>query len=111
MGRRSGAVLAGLLWLAVPVLAEEVQPAVEAAKAGAAVPVFSPAPGRHTAPVSVRLTSATAGATIYYTTDGSSPSRKTSPVYKGPIQLRASSTLNLRSIVSSPGESKRLAAR
>jgi uncharacterized protein (DUF1800 family) len=82
-------MLAVLLWLAVPVLAQ-----VEAKKAApAAAPVFSPAPGRHTAPVSVRLTSATAGATIYYTTDGSSPSRKTSPVYKGPIQLTASSTL------------------
>lgn len=89
MGRRSGVMLVGLLWLAVPGLAQ-----IEAKKAAtAAAPVFSPAPGRHTAPVSVKLTSATAGATIYYTTDGASPSRQTSPVYKGPIQLRASSTL------------------
>src|SRR6185295_2390743 len=35
------------------------------------------------------LTTATAGATIYYTTDGSSPSRQKSPVYHGPIQLTA----------------------
>jgi uncharacterized protein (DUF1800 family) len=76
-----------LLWLAMPLLAQ--------AKGNGAVaaPAFAPAPGKHTAPIDVTLTTATAGATIYYTTDGSSPSRKTSPVYKGPIHLTATTTV------------------
>jgi uncharacterized protein (DUF1800 family) len=97
MGRRSGAMLAGLLGLAMPVLAQNVSspPDVTAAAAQAAVaaPVFAPPPGTHAAPLAVTMTSATAGATIYYTTDGSSPSRKTSPVYKGPIPLTSKTTL------------------
>jgi uncharacterized protein (DUF1800 family) len=59
----------------------------------ATAPVFAPPPGTHAAPLSVTLTTSTAGATIYYTTDGSSPSRQKSPVYKGPIQLTAKTTL------------------
>ncbi|HSF38919.1 MAG TPA: DUF1800 family protein, partial [Thermoanaerobaculia bacterium] len=62
-------------------------------KAAAAVPVFSPPPGTYTAPVTVTLTTATAGATIYYTTDGSSPTRKTRPLYRGPIELTATTTV------------------
>lgn len=98
MRRRSGAMLLILLGLAVPALAGEPQgpgSAVAEAdkKAAAAAPVFAPPPGTHTAPLQVTLTTATAGATIYYTTDGSNPSRKTSPVYRGPVELTASKTL------------------
>lgn len=90
MGRRSLALLVGLLFLTMPVMAQDAS----AAKAAAvAAPVFAPPPGTYPAPLKVTLTSATAGATIYYTTDGSSPSRQTSPVYKGPIQLTAKTTL------------------
>jgi uncharacterized protein (DUF1800 family) len=78
-----------LLGLAIAVLA----PAAVTAKATVAAPVFKPSPGKYTAPVSVTMTATTAGATIYYTTDGSGPSRKTSPIYKGPIQLTATTTL------------------
>lgn len=98
---RQGAMLAILLWSAMPVAAQDahqhhgppdLMPAITApAKGAAAAPVFSPPPGTYKAPITI--TTATAGATIYYTTDGSSPSRKTSPVYKGPIQLAATTTL------------------
>ncbi|HEX9945755.1 MAG TPA: DUF1800 family protein, partial [Thermoanaerobaculia bacterium] len=100
MGRRGGALLAGLLWLAVPALAQDAHQhqgpldlAAAAAKGAVAAPVFAPPPGTHAAPLAVTITTATAGATIYYTTDGSNPSRKTSPVYKGPVQLTATTTL------------------
>ena len=98
MRRRSGAMLLILLGLAMPVLARGSQgpgdsaPA-ESKKTAAAVPVFSPPPGTYTAPVTVTLTTATAGATIYYTTDGSSPTRKTRPLYRGPIELTATTTV------------------
>jgi uncharacterized protein (DUF1800 family) len=91
-------MLACLLGLAMPVLAQDarhgpLEVTAAAAKPGAAAPVFSPPPGTQAPPLAVTLTTATAGATIYYTTDGSSPSRKTSPVYKNPIQLTATTTL------------------
>lgn len=98
--RRQGAILAILLWSALPVMAQDVHQhhgppnlVVEAAKGAAGAPVFAPPPGKNSAPLTVTITTSTAGATIYYTTDGSSPSRKTSPVYKGPIQLTATTTL------------------
>lgn len=98
MRRRSGAMLLILLGLAMPVLARGSQGPADSApaadkKAAAAVPVFSPPPGTYTAPVTVTLTTATAGATIYYTTDGSSPTRKTRPLYRGPIELTATTTV------------------
>jgi uncharacterized protein (DUF1800 family) len=89
MGRRSGSLIAGLLFLAIPVLTRDAV----AAKASAAAPVFSPKAGTYAPPLSVTITTTTAGATIYYTTDGSSPSRQKSPVYKGPIQVTAKTTL------------------
>ncbi len=100
MRQRVGWMLASLLGLAIPVLAQSDQThrgspesVAAEAKAAAAAPVFAPPPGTYAAPIGVTMTTATAGATIYYTTDGSSPSRKTSPVYKNPIQLTAKTTL------------------
>jgi uncharacterized protein (DUF1800 family) len=103
MARRGSsrlALLAGLFWLAMPVRAQDVhqhhgsmEPAPAAAKGAVAAPVFTPKPGKYTAPLTLTMSSATAGATVYYTTDGSSPSRKASPVYRGPIRLTATTTL------------------
>ena len=99
MRRRGGALLLSLLGLAMPVLAQDPRNGpldlnVEAAKAPAvAAPVFAPPSGTYPSPLNVTLTTATAGATIYYTTDGSSPSRQKSPVYHGPIQLTGKTTL------------------
>ncbi len=84
--RRGAGVLAILLGLAMPELAA-------AAQGTAAAPVFTPKPGKYTAPLTVTIATATAGATTYYTLDGSSPSRQKSPVYKGPLKLTATATL------------------
>ncbi|MFB9275628.1 chitobiase/beta-hexosaminidase C-terminal domain-containing protein [Cohnella cellulosilytica] len=58
----------------------------------ASAPVFSPAGGEFTTPQSVTLSSATAGATIKYTTDGSTPTAA-SPTYTGPIPVTATTTI------------------
>jgi hypothetical protein len=68
----------------------------------AAVPVFSPKAGTYTAAQSVSITDATAGATIHYTTDGTSPTAS-STIYSGPIAI--SSTTTLKAIAIAPGYS------
>jgi nucleoid-associated protein YgaU len=50
---------------------------------------FSPAAGSYEASVSVTMSSATSGATIRYTTDGSEPSATAGKVYSGPVKLEA----------------------
>ena len=60
-----------------------------------ATPVISPAGGTHTAAVEVTLTTATAGATLYYTTDGGIPD-ETSSVYGGAFTLGADATVKAR---------------
>jgi hypothetical protein len=55
----------------------------------AATPVFAPAPGKYTSAQMVTLSGATAGATIYYTTNGAAPSTS-SARYSGAISVRAS---------------------
>ena len=57
-----------------------------------ATPNYTPAGGTYTSAQSVTLTCATAGATIYYTTDGSTPSR-TSAVYSTPIAVTGATTI------------------
>lgn len=52
----------------------------------AATPVFSPAAGTYTTAVIVTITDSTAGATIYYTTNGTTPTA-TSTKYTGPITV------------------------
>src|SRR5207253_867197 len=47
-------------------------------------PTFSPAGGTYTSTLSVSISETTPGATIYYTTDGSTPTTASS-VYAGPI--------------------------
>jgi len=60
----------------------------------AATPVFTPAGGASfSSTQSVTIADATPGATIYYTTDGSTPTTA-SPVYSGAIVLSATTTVN-----------------
>jgi hypothetical protein len=59
----------------------------------AANPVFSPAPGTYSGPQTLSLTSATSGATIYFTIDGTTPTAS-SLQYTGPIYVGASETVN-----------------
>lgn len=67
----------------------------------AADPTFSPAPGTYTAAQKVTLTSATAGATIYYTVDGSTPTHS-STTYSAPINVSGGS-LTIRAFASASG--------
>jgi hypothetical protein len=57
-----------------------------------AKPALSLAAGAYTTVQSVTLTEATAGATIYYTTDGTTPTTS-SPVYSGPIAVSSTETI------------------
>ncbi len=61
----------------------------------AATPTFSPVPGSYSEAQEVALASATPGATIRYTTDGSDPG-PSSPVYTGPLTVDGSITVKAR---------------
>jgi hypothetical protein len=56
-------------------------------------PTFSPGGGTYTTAQSVTISSATSGATIRYTTNGTTPSATTGTVYSGPVSIAATSTL------------------
>lgn len=58
----------------------------------AATPTFSPPAGSYASAQTVSISSATGGATIFYTTDGSTPTTA-STVYSGPIAVNASQTV------------------
>ena len=65
-----------------------------------ATPTFLPAPGTYVSGGFVELDDTTAGATIYYTTDGSTPTTN-SPVYIGAINV--ASTETIQAIATAPG--------
>ena len=65
-----------------------------------ATPTFNPPGGTYTGTQSVFLNSATVGAAIHYTTDGSTPTAN-SPQYAGPIPVAANATL--KAIATMPG--------
>jgi hypothetical protein len=69
----------------------------------AATPTFKPAGGTYTAVQTVTISDATVGATIHYTTDGTTPSVG-STVYSSPITVSASETI--QAIAAAPGYSE-----
>jgi hypothetical protein len=70
----------------------------------AATPTFSPAAGTYTSAQSVTISDSTTGATIYYTTDGSTPTTGSS-VYSSPISVSASETLKAMATASGYSQS------
>ena len=64
-----------------------------------ATPTFSPAGGTYTSSQSVAISDATAGTTIYYTTNGTTPTTSSS-VYSGPVTVPASETLEAIAVES-----------
>ena len=64
-----------------------------------AAPTFVPAAGKYTSAQSVMISDAVNGATIYYTTDGTVPT-KASTVYAGPITVSADQTIKAIAIPS-----------
>ena len=60
-----------------------------------ASPVFSPEGGSSTTPYIVSISSATAGASIYYSTDGSDPD-ESSLLYTNPLTISTTTTLKAR---------------
>jgi hypothetical protein len=59
---------------------------------GVATPTFSPAAGSYTGVQMVTISDATSGATIYYTTDGNTPTTN-STVYSNPFAISTSETV------------------
>ena len=64
-----------------------------------ATPTFSPAAGTYAGSVTVTISDARRGATIHYTTDGSTPTTS-SPVYTGPITLTQTTTIRAMATAS-----------
>jgi hypothetical protein len=64
-----------------------------------ATPTFSLASGTYTSVQTVTLSDATLGASIYYTTDGTTPI-PSSPVYSAPITVSSTETITALAVVS-----------
>ena len=58
-----------------------------------ATPTFSPAPGTYTTAQTVTITTATAGATIHYTTDNTNPSTTAGNTYSAGFSVGATTTV------------------
>ncbi|HYO53634.1 polysaccharide lyase family 7 protein [Archangium sp.] len=58
-----------------------------------AMPSFNPAPGTYTSAQTVSISSATSGASIRYTTNGTTPTSTTGTLYSGPLTISATTTL------------------
>jgi glucosylceramidase len=70
----------------------------------AATPTFSPTPGIYTAPQTVMLSDTTTGASIYYTTDGTTPTTA-STLYSASAPIAVSSTTTIEAIAVAQGYS------
>ena len=71
---------------------------------GVATPALSPAGGTYTSIQTVTISDATGGATIYYTTNGTTPTTS-SPIYSTPITVSMSQTLEALGVLSGSANS------
>lgn len=71
---------------------------------GVAAPAFNPPSGLFFAPVSVAITTSTAGASIRYTTDGCTPTA-TSTLYSAPVSINSTTTLKAIAILGAESSS------
>ena len=85
--------LLGVLWLSSGLTSCNK----DTPKTPAAAPAFSVPSGSYTSVQSVTITEATANATIYYTTDGSTPITS-SAVYSGPVAVKSSGILSAMAV-------------
>jgi hypothetical protein len=69
------------------------------AQSSVSVPTFTPNGGTFSAPATVALSTATAGATIHYTLNGSTPT-SSAPVYVGPFTVSSTTTVNAMASMS-----------
>lgn len=92
-GRKVGIFLAACFFTAA---------AVAQTAPKAATPVLNPSTAKWTTPQQVSITDATAGSTIYYTLDGSTPTTL-SPVYSSPLTISADTTVT--AVANAPGYS------
>lgn len=60
----------------------------------ATAPTATPTAGTYSSPQSVTLTASNVSSTIYYTTDGTTPTCSTGMVYSSPISVNSSETVN-----------------
>jgi len=74
-----------------------------------ATPTANPPAGTFAGPIAVALSTATSGATIRYTTDGSVPTAG-SPVYAGPIPVTQTTTIRAMAMASGMADSAVLSA-
>ena len=56
-------------------------------------PTFNPVGGTYSSAQNVTISTSTSGATIRYTTDGSTPSETAGTIYSGPVNIAATTTL------------------
>jgi hypothetical protein len=66
----------------------------------AATPVITPPTGTYVNTVSMSITDPTSAASIYFTTDGTTPTATPSELYTGPVTLSASSRVNALAVAS-----------
>ena len=82
LGRFFAGMLAFVLWTAAA-----------RAQSSAAAPTFSPGGGTYTSGQTVAITTSTGGASIRYTTDGSTPTETNGTLYSGPLNINVTTTL------------------
>jgi hypothetical protein len=68
-------------------------------------PSYSPVSGTYTSAQSVTISTTTPGASIRYTTDGSTPTETTGTLYSGPVTVSTTTTINAIAYISGLADS------